>query len=339
MNYTARLMQFLDSPLSSVFLDMKPDELHETSQCARNNRILFSFLEASDKGKVSQRLTEMYKRELRRYHATIDVVSRFSGMLTRKHVGHAIFKTVRPYKSTTVDIDVIIFGSAKEYLDAIRVTREAGYKFLGQGPMSTTFQDPEIGIGIDLYREIAVSYIAYLDKDMLFDYVRDATLPNGEQIRTLTPEADLAAIIAHSVIKEQMYTLSEYYTFVHYLEQMNVNNFIQIVKHGNITHATRTHASITALLHRITRKSIPNELSQILSCFGEDDLEIAALTRKGYKTPHKYRTLTVARSLIEMSKGEKSRRSIAAQMLNALNPSFTSKFLKALTEHVIRATY
>jgi hypothetical protein len=339
MNFTIQLMRLLDSNSPFTELAVLPEERDQLLLYAKNNRILFSYLEAVNTRKASGEPADIYEKELRRYVATIDAVSRISKVLTSKHLRHAIFKTVRPYRSTTVDIDIIIFGSAGDYLNANRAAHEAGYRLVEQGPSSTTFEDPEMGIGIDLYREISASHIIYMDKDTLAGYATDAYLPNGEPVRTLEPEADLAAIIAHSLVKEQMYTLSEYYTFVKYLKQIKVTNLLQIAKQNNITNAVRVHASITALLYKVAHNGVPDELHQILSNLGEEKLETTLLVRKNLKTPHKYHTLTVAKCLVESAKGEKCRRSMALQVLKMLNPRFTGKLLKLFTEHATRETY
>jgi hypothetical protein len=100
-----------------------------------------------------------------------------------------------------------------------------------------------------------------------------------------------------------MYTLSEYYTFVHYLKQLDVQRFLQIVRRSNLTTATRTHAGLTALLHMAAHRSIPHKLQQILSSLGEEKLETASMIQDDFKTPHKYHVLTLARTLLEMTKG------------------------------------
>jgi hypothetical protein len=236
-------------------------------------------------------------------------------------------------------LDILILGEDGSYAKSIEAMQGFGYKLVVIGPRSTTLRDLDADIGIDLYDEIAVSYITYLDKRTLVDYRTTAELPNGKSVETLKPEADLACIIAHSIIKEQMYTLSEYYTFLYYLKQMNVDNFLRLIRKNNITSATRTHAAITALLHKTAHGIVPEKLQGILGDLGPEKFETARLSKTNFETPHKYHLITVARSLREIAKGTKSRKSMAIQIYQLAHPSFATKFTKALTEHILRQTY
>lgn len=339
MNSTIELLRFLGSPFaqSTIYPPNKSKSI-QLRDYSFKNRMLFLYLQALHE-KSLRDFAVAYRKEKAKYLKTIDAIARVSRVLTDANIEHATYKTVRPYKSTTVDIDILILEDKSSYTKSAKAVQKAGYELIVCGPRSTTFRDPEINIGIDLYDQVAVSYLVYLDKEKLTDYVTTTKLPNGELVKTLKPEADLAAIIAHSIIKEQMYTLSEYYTFIHYLKQMNIDNFIQIVKQNNITSATRTHAAITALLHKVAHKTIPVELQHMLKYLDKETFETTLLIKNNFKTPHKYHLVTIAKSLFEIVKGDKSRSSMAMQICHMLNPSFSKKFLKALMKHMTRETY
>jgi hypothetical protein len=216
--------------------------------------------------------------------------------------------------------------------------QKAGYQLVAPGSSSTTFKDRKLNIGIDLYKQVAVSSIVYLDKRKLAEHVTTAKTSDDKDIRILKPEADLACIVSHSVIKEQMYTLSEYYTFIHYLRQMNINKFIRIVDQNNLLSTARTHATITALLHNTVHGTIPEGLQQILNCFGVENFETARLIKNRLETPHKYHPITVARSL-EIAKGTETRKRMGAQLIQMLNPNVSRDFVKQFINHMMRGTY
>lgn len=340
MNLTIQLLRIISSPFRRIAEIPSSDlKLSELYQCSTKNRMPLLYLETLRENNELNVFTSVYEKENDAYLETLDAIARVSRVLAIESIKHVIFKTIRPYKSTTVDIDILILGNRREYKKSAKTMQKAGYRLVVYGPRSTTLWDQEAKIGIDLYEQVAVSFITYMDKEKLANYPKTTRLPNGEYVKTLQPEADLACIIAHSIIKEQMYTLSEYYTFIHYLKQMNINNFIQIVKQNNITSAVRTHATITALLHKTAHKTIPNELQKILNSLGEESLETTRLIKNNFETPHKYHTITIARSLLEITKGKTSRNSMATQFYHMLNPNFTKKFLKALMEHMKRETY
>jgi hypothetical protein len=338
MNLTIELLKVLGSPFETTRVSTSQEEIIKMSRISAENRMLFFYLHKIGPKNLGK-LAGLYEKERKDYIRTNDAIVRASQILTTSNIKHAFFKTIRPYTSNTVDLDILIFGEDIDYIRSVKVMNDAGYKLVTNGPSSTTLLDRQANVGIDLYSKVAVSYITYMDKRTLYSRVTTAGLPNGEYIKILEPEADLSCIIAHSIIKEQMYTLSEYFTFTHYLKQMKIDNFIQIVKQNNITSATKTHASITALLHRIAYRSISAELQQITENLGEEKLETTRLMRNNFETPHKYHPFTVAKSLLEITKGSESRRSVAMQTYHMLNPNFTRKFLKELLQHIKRETY
>jgi len=303
------------------------------------NRMPTSFLEKIAGLRGFEAFSRLFDREQVTYISMLDAVSEVSDCLSKANVDHAIFKTIRPYKSTTVDIDTVIFGDKDDYLKSMKAMKAANYQMLADGPMSATFWDKKADIGVDLYNEIAVSALCYIDKERLATFAQKIWLPNGRNANLLAPEADLLAIVAHSIIKEQMYTLSEYYSFAKYLESIDTTRFIDLVRKSNLTNAVKTHASITAMLLRATRGKIPKKLEVILGDFGRDNFELSRIMRNSLRTPHKYHPITVGKSLLEITKSQKPRSSIALQIYSMTSPSFTKKFLKALLQHVTRETY
>jgi len=313
-------------------------EMGNLCQYALKNRMLFFYLDRVVNENLAM-ITFLYRMEYPRYERTHDAISETSRILTSAKIKHAVMKTIRPYKSTTVDIDILIFGSESEYEKSILRLLNAGYLMLGQGPQSATLQHPTVDIKVDIYNEVAVSHIIYMDKQKLAAFHATKELPNGNSVEMLTPEADLAIVIAHSIIKEQTYTLAEFYTFVNYLEQIDLGEFIKLVRESNITVPTQSHATITALLHKEAFGMIPTPLQTILRDLQRTSLEEMRVANNNLKMPHKYHPLTVARSLLEISREEKSRRSMAFQLRRMLRPSFAKQFTKLLLDHLTRETY
>jgi hypothetical protein len=338
MNKTLELLR----AIGSVEDSSKPEHDNETYmilyQYATSNRMLFYFLDATNAHNVPE-LTSIYQMESAKLIETDDAIGRAARALDKARVHHAVIKTVRPYRSTTVDIDIIELGSDIDYERGKQALIHAGYTMLGEGPQSATIQDPEIDMKVDLYREIAVSHIIYLDKRKLSHHLRTSELTNGKRVTLLSPEADLATVLAHSVIKEHMYTLSEFYTFIHYLPQINTDQFLSLVRDSNTTVPTRAHATITAVLHEKAFGTVPLPLRIVLDQLGMDMLEAQRVKDKGLKMPHKYHPLTVARSLLEIAKSRKSRKSFGLQILRMLRPSFTKQFTKLFLDHITRETY
>ena len=339
MTLTIELLCFLGSPFApSLIHRLDQDKSIELYDYSVKNRMLFLYLQTLHEKSMHYFATD-YQKEKMKYLETVDTIVRVSQVLSNANLDHTIFKTIRPYRYSPADIDVLIFGKKSDYVKSVKAMKNIGYEVVALGPRSTTLRDREANIGIDLYEQVAVSFITYMDKQTLKKYTTITKLPNGNYVKSLMPEADLSCIITHSIVKEQMYTLSEYYTFIHYLKQMNIDNFVQLVRHNNIVSAVRTHASITALLHKVAHKTIPKQLQQILDNLGQENFETTKLIENEYETPHKYHPITVAKSLLEIAKGKKCRSSMAIQIYQMVHPSFAKKFLKILIEHITRETY
>ena len=342
--WTIRLLRTVGSPFAKE--TEYPKNSHDSMElyrCAQKNRMTLLYLTALKKwdrlGEFKKTYDDMYEQSL----GTYDAISRVSETLNKAHVQYTLFKTIRPYQCTTVDIDIIILKSQREYEKSIKALVNAGYKKLGSGPQSTTVEDPSIDMGVDLYREIAVSQIIYLDKNKIGSYTTERNvLPNREPVRTLSPSADLAALIAHSLIKEHMYTLSEYYSTLYFLAQLDIENiksFIEIVRENAIVKAAQVHIGITAKLHEVAQGKVPKKIEKITEELGVDYLETRRL-ENSFETPHKFHPITVMRTMFEkVEREEKTRRSIAKQITSMLNPNFSVTFIKEFLAHVLRGTY
>lgn len=338
MRETIRLLRCVGSPFVSGTTPPSPDAVAPLYRRAKNNRMLLLYLSALHRAEMLGAYAREYAALYAESLGTYDAMSRLSAILHRAGIAHTLFKTIRPYRSTTVDLDVIILDPG-QYRASIRTMHDAGYATLGDGPNSTTVQDPVIGIGIDLYHEVAVSHIIYLDKRKLRRHVVDNPLPNRKTARSLAPPADLLALIAHATVKEHMYTVSEYYSTVHFLAQMradDVRDFIAITRDYGLVSSVQVHLGLTARLHRAAHGSIPDGLRRIVAALGVNPLELQRL----HETPHKFHPLTVVRVLLEKVRREaKTRRSLVTQFTSMLNPAFTRQFTHDLLDHVFRESY
>ena len=62
------------------------------------------------------------------------------------------------------------------------------------------------GIDIDIQKELALSFIVYLDKANLADHVIKTKL-NAQEINTLATEFDLLVVIAHSLMEQESFKI------------------------------------------------------------------------------------------------------------------------------------
>ena len=369
---TLRLIRIIGSPLMPVGGRLLTnDESSELYQLAVRNKIPLLYLEAlKGEGRLNQ-LEAKYNEEKENYLKFTEGVSRVSKILDTTGIKYVIFKTIKPYPVVPVDIDLLILSNDDMYRRAVEALLRAGYppqtpnivniadltdedaykeavELLTRptyrrkhiSPSGTDFVDVEYGIDIDLQKDIALSYIVYLDKDKFGDHIIESKL-NGQVVNILTPEFDLMSVIAQSLM-EQLYLLGEYYTCLYHLSAMDeqqINNFIDVIKENRLKAAARAFTAVTAELHQIAYGAIPEKLELIRKRLGSDASEARNLARGNFKMPQRYRMLTVAKVFWEKAGETKFRQSLAKQLIKTLNPGLGRLVIRELWERRRRETY
>ena len=335
-----KFLRIVGSPFADSSYEPNTQDASQFYQYALKNRMSLLYLDALEKiGRLGS-LKKEHDKLIDKHTETERAIHRVSKMMDRACIDYALFKSIRPYREVTVDIDILTFDSS--YLEVVRAMQRAGYVFLGRGPLSTTFQDSEARIDLDIYDEVGVSHIIYLDKDILKNFVGNRKLSNGDVVRSLYPEADLLAVIAHSVLKEQIYVLSEYYTTLYYLAGMDyetLSSFLSLVSKCRIRSAVEVHLGITALLHWEAHGFIPVCLMRLLKKLDVNCLEPARFVETGFHMPYKYHPITIIKAFNEKLGEEKARRSFASQTFNMLNPKFALSLVEKVFHHLSRETY
>ena len=309
---------------------------------ASKNRMRLLYLEALNRLNKLDFLKDEYDKLILQYAKTNEVINRASIVLNKSGVPYALFKSVRPYEEVTVDIDVLVFGLISDYKKVIRILYREGYVFLGDGPLSTTFRDSQAGISLDIYYEVGVSHIIYMNKNNLKAAIDTRNVTENQFVLSLSPEADLLAVIAHSVVKEHMYVLSEYFTTLYYLVNMNedsLKSFLTLVDKCKLRLAVKTHLGITALLHYKAHGLLPDSLARLLKMLDVNSLELSRIEKMGFEIPYKYHPITIVNVLFEKFREKKALRSLATQLFSLLNLSFTSSFIKDVLQHITRKAY
>jgi len=242
---------------------------------ARLNAIPLTYLES---------LSFHIKRSLPvyRYHTLhlrklIRTTLQASSALERIDADYVIIKTLRPYPEDTIDIDILNLGSTGDYAKMIETLVKEGYKVVNKGPYIMGLRSRE-GIELDIYNELNVNWIIYVDKRKLRPYVKHIRLQSG-YTKVLAHEADLLVLIAHSTIKES-YTLGCLLTTLHYIYNSCedfINKFVLLVKENSLTVAARWYLTLSTLLCKEGYGIIPESLIKILSALG-------GLYHEAYKT-------------------------------------------------------
>lgn len=337
-------------------------EALELYNYAIKNKIGLLYLESLKKGRVLEDLglKSDYEKEQERYYEQMITAARISRLLNLLNVDYAIFKSIMPFATILNDIDIIYF-CPDDKMDLVTCAlTKSGYtevKVIHVGKVANNilqyqFHDMRKNVhkdplkkdiyDLDIYREITVlDYIIYLDKKNLQKYITTRNLL-GTKVSVLRPEAELVAIMAHSVVKEQIFTLLVYFATSYYFAKMNsedIDMFIKIVKENNVIVPVRTCICLVAKLHEKVHGLYPEKLNKIIEALGYESLEVKNLIREKFKMPHHYNLLILTRTLLEIAKENRTRKSIAWQVKHMLNPHGFKRAIAGFINYQKRETY
>ena len=336
---TQNLLQIIGSPFIEESRELPKVDLDELHEYSKQNRMPLLYLKSILELGVKDNYYEGSLKLIDQWSDIEKRIKKVTNILDLENVEYATFKSIKPYREVTVDIDLLIYD---KYELTVSKLKEEGYILLEKGPLSSTFRDPEVRIDYDIYDEVGVSYIIYYDKDKVKQTICDKSLQSGELIKSLTPVNDLLAVIAHSVIKEQMYILAEYYSTLFFLKNMDneqLDDFIEMAEKLKLKNAVQAHIGITHYMHNQIHGQTPDQLEKIVSVFGVNQFEIERLQKTGMNMPHKFNMRTLSKSFYEKMWEGKARRSYLSQFLHMLDPRFLADFIPKFLSHVQRKTY
>jgi len=278
-----------------------------------------------------------YNYHCTRLHRLLEITSEISKFFDEEDIDYVIFKTLRPYHEDVADIDVLNLGSHIDYQEMVEVLRRAGFVLMERGAYCTTFQDYKTRfkteLMIDVYNEISVGYLVYLDKRKLGRYISERELSTGRVVRVFRPEVELLVTIAHSAMKENQYTLAEYYVTLHYLnlmDQFSIEEFVSLVRENKLVNALRWHLTITSTLHKFAFDFIPEKLSNLLFRLGGPwNRAYQQVFEKAYP-PYRCDPLTLALIFKEKMQDSIFKRSLCDQILSFPEKRFTRRLLTRL---------
>lgn len=352
MDTVTKLIRVIPSPFSSKTYSLESKrEAVELYEYAKANRISLLYLDSiKDSREIG--LQSEYEKEKRRYQETLKTILRLSKALNPGKLDYVFFKTLKPFPSTPKDIDLLFFGSQRE-IDLAKTLLARICMMIEKSPMQTMFYDVRGGkdkvdrykkggiFYVDLYENAAASYIVYMDKRKLQKHV-SRTVVESAEIPILAPEAELAITLIHSIIPEQLYTLSDYYTTLHYFARMDqgqLENFIRVARENHILLAVRSSIGLTARLHRQAHGFIPELLRKTLVETKKISLKTSSVSDDIFDCPRKYSLFTVLEVLLEKAGDESFRKSVLIQAVNMRNPKLAKWVIGEITRRRRRETY
>ncbi|MFZ5633033.1 MAG: hypothetical protein ACOY40_09325 [Bacillota bacterium] len=339
---------------------------------AFNNKVSLLYLDTLSRHGCVNELRDVYDKELLQYSRIIDGINKVAKILNENSVDYVVIKTIRPYPSLHGDIDVLVLGDENMYKKAVRAMLREGYvpqipDVIGKkglsleekadiltrptygggkhglkhiSPTGTDLLDTENKIYVDLQKQIALSYIIYVNKINVSKYTSETEL-FGNKIKVPLPEFDLAIIIAHSVA-EQIYLLGEFCTFIHRVVSMNdaqINSFLKILSENKINTAAKLFISITYEICMNVYGKAPHNVKKILNSLGYNQREVGLLKKSDYKIPHRYSLSSLCGVFFEKLAELNFRQTLGVQLIKMMDPRLMRLMLNSFIDLRTRDRY
>jgi hypothetical protein len=299
-------------------------------------------LEIESQSKSLQMLFDKYKE---RSQFVFDLMARVNEKLASSKTEYVVFKTFKPFPFITVDID-IIFSTRRDLMKACSILSHGGFPVAGSGAYSVSLFSPKHDMNIDLQLEMSVSQMVYLNKQQLQRHKTEINI-NGCTAPVFDSPAELLTVVAHSFYKEQMFTLSEYYTTALRMLSMSDKQLRTLLELAEQTHVELSLKLILNMVNSLTaaafKRKLPVltdtarlvKLSQI-----EEEIEKVAHNHfvQNRNLPHKFPPSVVAAAFMsKFTKDPLLRGTMKQQFVEIVSNS--SKFFGDTLMHINRDTY
>ncbi len=350
---TIRLMQVIGQPHTRVsaserFADYLLDEraLLNLLPLAIRNKVPLLFLEKAEMScKNSRHLTHMYQTYLEKWKLTLELMKDISRTLAEYDADYAIFKTIEPFPFVKSDIDILFFAH-EDFVKSCHTLQRRNFKFLGSGPYSITLHSVKHETNIDLQLEISVSRLVYLDKSILQKHVTEINI-DGYAIPVLEPPASLITIISHSFYKEQILTLSNYYTAVMEILAMNKlqrRTICILSEKLDVDLSTKLILEFVQALTVTAFKKHIQPVAEITQSISINGMEATArqISHGGFdkckELPYKYQPISIALAFAsKLLKDPLMRQTMSSQLLNSISEA--PDLILSILRHLKRETY
>jgi len=266
------LLRALGSPFAQHQVVSEVNFTYDLYNLALANKVALTYLSNCSRSFEGKKL---YQYHLSRLRDLESILPHVSDVVERYNLNCVVFKTLKPFQEDVADIDILCMSNS-DYHSLVSGLTNLGYVIMEKSHYCTTLMDASRSrlyateLMIDVYREVSVGPLVYLDKRLLLDHVILRNAP-GYSVKIFDPVAELLAIVAHSLIKEMEVKLLDYLTALHLIQAMNIDsmkNFIDLVKKARLVYGARLFLSIVANLHALAYGFIPCKVRELLNMLG-----------------------------------------------------------------------
>ncbi len=300
--------------------------------CADLNKILLKYLYSHPyRDQFEEQYVNLLNNLLRRHKITMNLIETISEYFEKDDIQYTYFKTIKPFKHTPNDIDIIL-NTNKDIKKAYKLLYKNGWVFLDNDKYGITMYNRKYDINIDLHLEIMVSNLLYLNKNILIENINMLNL-NDRYIITLNNEAEIVAIISHIAYKEHMLTISDIITIYLLSKDININKLYDLIINTKIS--SSFNKIIYYCLKILNKSSIKDgvKLYKAYKYFNEDH---TYMLNEAIKTPY---NIPIYLSLHLIGTKIMNDNYTRSSLLRALYESANIEQIINITEHFRRKTY
>jgi len=296
---------------------------------AEQNKIHLLFLETVTKNAKNQHIQQKLSHYKEKYKNFLDLTAFTANSLEKVKVRYTLFKTLKPFSCTPSDVDVLLWSN-QELETVVTFLTNMGCISLDKSAYGRTMFSPKHKLNIDLTTQVASSGLVYLDKKSLFEHV-DTFETHGTTAKSLESAVDLLIVAAHSIFKEQLYTLSDYYTFVMLAQYWK--KAAKLSKRFHVEQALNTVLGLTI----VTTLTAFGSMDPFRKEFGELRVaDVAELVGEDFELPKKLGLTTLAIAFLRKIRDDPaSMKSLSYMARFAASPAI----YKRIVEHATRRTY
>jgi hypothetical protein len=334
------------NPRTELFHDLDEDFLLRLFPLAIKNKVPLLFLESAiNLFTDSESLKSLYQTYLEKSRLVLSLIREVDRILTQSQVDYAVFKTLKPFPFVRTDVDIIFF-TREDFKHACQRLRSQGYKLAGYGAYSVTLYSPKHNMNVDLHLEISVSHLVYINKQLLQEFVTEVNMDGG-RIPVLDTPATLATVIAHSLYKEQMFTLSDYYEMnIHMLSmtERQRRSLVSLTEQAHVAFSVKAGLMLVNALSTVAFKETEpaiTETAQMIHVCEIEERTIQLLLShfmQNVRLPYRYHPMAVGVAFMVKAFRDPLMRSTLTNQFVGLIMN-TSYLLKSTLLHMRRETY
>jgi hypothetical protein len=313
---------------------------------SERNKVPLLFLErALEIESQSKSLQMLFNKYKERSRFVFDLMARVNEKLASSKTEYVVFKTFKPFPFITVDID-IIFPTRKELMKACSILSRGGFPVAGSGAYSVSLFSPKHDMNIDLQLEMSVSQMVYLNKQQLRKHKTEMNV-DGCTVPVFDQPAELLTVVAHSFYKEQMFTLSEYYTVALRMLSMSDKQLKTLLELAEQAHVEMSLKLILNMVNSLTEAAFKRKLPALTDTASlirpsqiEEEIEKVAHSRfvHNHNLPYKFPPSVVAAAfLTKFARDPFLRTTMKQQFVEIVSNS--SRFFGDTLMHITRDTY